>query len=89
MHPHHRQSIADGIVAPVPGLLIGGANPGMQDGIKVPSTVPDEAYIDDMRAYAVNEIAINWNAPLCYLVNAIQAIEVNIISAKYKSSKAE
>jgi endoglucanase len=75
MHPHHRQSVADGIVDPVPGLLVGGPNPGMQDGIKVPSTVPDEAYIDDFRAYAANEIAINWNAPLVYLVNALEALE--------------
>lgn len=75
MHPHHRPSVADGIAAPVPGLLVGGPNPGMQDHIQVPSTVPDEAYIDDDRAYAANEIAINWNAPLVYLANAIEALQ--------------
>lgn len=75
MHPHHRPSASDGVVDPVPGLLVGGPNPGMQDGIKVPSTVPDEAYIDDERAYAANEIAINWNAPLAYLANAIEALQ--------------
>jgi len=75
MHPHHRPSVSDGIADPVPGLLVGGPNPGMQDGIKVPSTVPDEAYIDDDRAYAVNEIAINWNAPLAYLANAMEALQ--------------
>jgi endoglucanase len=75
MHPHHRQSVSDGVVDPVPGLLVGGPNPGMQDGVKVPSTVPDEAYIDDARAYAANEIAINWNAPLVYLVNALEALK--------------
>jgi endoglucanase len=79
MHPHHRPSVADGVVDPVPGLLVGGSNPGMQDHIKVPSTVPDEAYIDDDRAYAANEIAINWNAPFAYLVNAIEALQLNII----------
>ena len=75
MHPHHRPSVADGVVDPVPGLLSGGPNPGMQDGIKVPSTVPDEAFIDDDRAYAANEIAINWNAPIAYLANAIEALQ--------------
>ncbi|WCT10528.1 glycoside hydrolase family 9 protein [Mucilaginibacter jinjuensis] len=75
MHPHHRPSVADGIEEPVPGLLAGGPNPGMQDKIPTASKVPDEAYIDDDRAYAVNEIAINWNAPFVYLANAIQAIE--------------
>jgi len=82
MHPHHRPSVADGIDDPIPGLLAGGANPGMQDGIKVPSTNPDEAYIDDDRAYAANEIAINWNAPFAYLANAIEALQ-----AEFKKSK--
>jgi len=75
MHPHHRPSFSHGVVDPVPGLLVGGPNPGMQDHIKVPSTVPDEAYIDDDRAYAANEIAINWNAPFAYLANAIEALQ--------------
>ncbi|MGZ3927083.1 MAG: glycoside hydrolase family 9 protein [Mucilaginibacter sp.] len=75
MNPHHRPSIADGIAEPVPGLLAGGPNPGMQDHVSVPSTVPDEAYIDNDQAYAVNEIAINWNAPLAYLANALEALQ--------------
>ncbi|HZY38586.1 MAG TPA: glycoside hydrolase family 9 protein [Mucilaginibacter sp.] len=75
MKPHHRPSQSDGVVDPVPGMLVGGPNPGMQDGVKLPSTVPDEAYIDDYHAYAVNEIAINWNAPLAYLVNALEALQ--------------
>ena len=78
MHPHHRPSVADGIIDPVPGLMVGGPNPGMQDKILVPSTLPDEAYIDDDRAYAVNEIAINWNAPFAYLANAIEALQLEI-----------
>jgi endoglucanase len=82
MHPHHRPSASDGIADPVPGLLAGGPNPGMQDGVKVPSTVPDEAYIDDERAYAANEIAINWNAPMAYLANAIEALQDKLKSAK-------
>ncbi|MEK0750764.1 glycoside hydrolase family 9 protein, partial [Mycobacterium ulcerans] len=28
LHPHHRPSVADGINDPVPGLLVGGPNPG-------------------------------------------------------------
>lgn len=74
MHPHHRPSVADSVVDPIPGLVVGGANPGMQDGIPTPSKVPDEAYVDDDRAYSVNEIAINWNAPVAYLANAVEAI---------------
>ena len=80
MHPHHRPSATDGIVDPIPGLLVGGPNPGMQDGVKVPSKVPDEAYIDDEHAYAANEIAINWNAPLAYLANALEALQQKLAS---------
>ena len=82
MHPHHRPSVSDGIVDPIPGLLVGGPNPGMQDHIQIPSKVPDEAYIDDDRAYAVNEIAINWNAPFAYLANALEALQDQLGTAK-------
>jgi endoglucanase len=75
MHPHHRPSIADGITEPVPGLLSGGPNPGRQDKIELPSLVQDEAFVDNDQAYAVNEIAINWNAPFAYLINAMEALQ--------------
>ena len=76
MHPHHRPSVADGVIEPVPGLLSGGPNPGKQDDVDLPSLVPDRAFVDDDRAYAVNEIAINWNAPFAYLVNAFEALQL-------------
>ena len=71
MHPHHRISEADGIVAPLPGMLVGGPNPGQQDkgsGLVYPSNLPDESYVDNMGSYASNEIAINWNATLVALL---------------------
>jgi len=75
MHPHHRQSVADGVTDPVPGLLVGGPNPGMQDHTRYEFTEPETAYSDNSPAYAANEIAINWNAPMVYLVNAVEALE--------------
>lgn len=75
MHPHHRPSVADGITEPVPGLLTGGPNPGMQDHTKYLFTEPETAYNDDDQAYASNEIAINWNAPAVYLVNGVEALQ--------------
>ena len=75
LHPHHRPSAADGIDAPVPGLLVGGPNPGRQDGCAYPDTAPDKAYVDDVCAYASNEVAINWNAPLVYLAAALEALQ--------------
>jgi endoglucanase len=77
MHPHHRPSGADGIKEPIPGFLVGGPNPGEQDGVKLSSKVPDEAYVDDEKSYAMNEIAINWNAPLVYLIHAIEALHIS------------
>jgi endoglucanase len=75
MHPHHRPSISDGVVPPVPGLLAGGANPGRQDQQVYAYTEPEISYLDNDQAYASNEIAINWNAPLVYLAGAVEALQ--------------
>lgn len=74
MHPHHRPSVADGIADPVPGLLVGGPNPGRQDGCKYEFSEPETCYVDADCSYASNEITINWNAPLVYLANAMEAL---------------
>ncbi|GGA96934.1 glycoside hydrolase family 9 protein [Puia dinghuensis] len=79
MHPHHRPSVADGIDAPVPGLLAGGPNPGRQDHQTYAYTEPETAYTDQSGAFASNEIAINWNAPLVYLAGAIEALQANFL----------
>lgn len=75
MHPHHRLSIADGVADPVPGLLVGGPNIKMQDSCVYPFQEVETAYVDHDCSYASNEIAINWNAPLVYLVNALEALK--------------
>ncbi|MCR5076532.1 MAG: glycoside hydrolase family 9 protein [Prevotella sp.] len=71
MHPHHRISAADGIEKPVPGLLVGGPNPGQQDReagrLTYPSKEPALSYLDVEESYASNEIAINWQASLVAL----------------------
>ncbi|MDF3125210.1 glycoside hydrolase family 9 protein [Rheinheimera sp. 1928-s] len=69
-HIHHRPSEADGIKAPVPGWLAGGAQPGQQDKCKYSSTLPAKSYVDDWCSYASNEVTINWNAPLVYMLAA-------------------
>ena len=67
---------ADGIDAPVPGLMSGGPNPGQQDAkdctVKYASSVPALSWLDNECSYASNEIAINWNAPLVYVAAALQ-----------------
>ncbi|QIL90155.1 cellulase [Microbulbifer sp. SH-1] len=73
--PHHRLAAANPDMPPLPGFLVGGPNPSQQDGCEYTSKVADESYTDHVCSYASNEIAINWNAPLAYLVNGLNAIE--------------
>jgi len=59
LHPHHRPSAADGIDQPWPGMLVGGPNANGK-------TLPARQWEDVEANYTVNEIAINWNAPLVF-----------------------
>ncbi len=74
-HPHHRPSVADGIAAPWPGLLSGGPNRHPSDPVasKLPQQPPMRMWVDKWQAYSVNEIAINWNAPLVFTLAGVQA----------------
>lgn len=73
MHIHHRASQSDGIEDPVPGFVAGGAQPGQQDNCDYPSDFAAESYIDNYCSYASNEVAINWNAPLVFVLASLQA----------------
>jgi endoglucanase len=55
LHPHHRPSASDGVVAPWPGLLVGGQQSAKTYDWQDSQSMPSE-----------NEVAINWNAPLVY-----------------------
>lgn len=75
MNIHHRPSAADGITDPIPGFLVGGPSnmaSTSNDGLKYPSPA-SKAYLDNQNSFATNEVAINWNAPLAYLVGAWSA----------------
>lgn len=78
LHPHHRPSGADGIDEPIPGFIAGGPQPGQQDRddcpVEYPSSIPAKSYLDHYCSYASNEVAINWNAPLVYVVAGLQAL---------------
>jgi endoglucanase len=82
MHPHHRPSQADGVQEPVPGMLVGGPQPGGEDIGKNEwecrdyrvNGAPAKSYFDDECSYASNEVAINWNSPIAYLAGAIEAL---------------
>jgi endoglucanase len=71
MNIHHRPSFADSIAEPFPGLLVGGPNVWRNDDKlkELPfDTKPARCYTDQTFSYASNEIAINWNAPLAYVL---------------------
>ena len=81
LKPHHRPSTADGVQAPVPGMLVGGPQPGGEDiGTEswecsnYKTGKPATTYTDQRCSYATNEVAINWNAPFAYLAGAIEAL---------------
>ena len=70
-HPHHRPSGADNVDDPWPGLLSGGPNAGRQDDVlkKLPVDLPPaKVYADEQASYASNEIAINWQAMLVFVL---------------------
>ena len=78
LHPHHRPSGADGIVAPWPGLLVGGGNQAND-------------WVDEQGDYAVNEIAINWNAALIYALAGFLTpkVEAPIAASPYTPRSAQ
>jgi endoglucanase len=74
MNPHHRfwaHSIDPKLPGPPPGVLSGGPNStAMSDNVAKPmrgKCAPQTCWADDISAYALNEVAINWNAPLFWV----------------------
>jgi endoglucanase len=83
-HPHHRPSAADGVLAPVPGLLTGGPNSGLQDlgngtppvsySSRCSDAHPAFCYTDMLESYSSNEPAINQNAAAFFLFAGLDAL---------------
>ena len=70
-HPHHRPSGADGVEAPVPGLISGGPNqrfpyPTTRERL-APDTPPAKCFLDETPSADTNEIAIYWNSPAIFV----------------------
>lgn len=66
--PYHQFSMKLNAARPVPGMLVGG--PNSQDKIrgKVLSPFPGKCYEDSEANWFVNEPAINYTAPLTYVI---------------------
>jgi len=78
MNPSHYSLMPGRVNEPVPGLLVGGPNMERNDKCRYPSTDPELSYVYDDTAYASNEVAIDWNAAMVYLVNAMEAMQYGL-----------
>lgn len=77
MNIHHRPSGADDVAEPVPGFLVGGPNTVVMNdcGPQVKrSGFPARSYADLECSYSTNEICINWNAPLVFVLGTMDAL---------------
>ena len=72
-NPHHRfwaHSKGSRCPGPAPGALAGGPNSKIADpkaARRLSGCAVQRCYVDDVDAYSVNEVAINWNAPLAWI----------------------
>lgn len=76
-NPHHRfwaHQYNYRFPPPPPGVLSGGPNSGLQDptirslGPKMLKCAPATCYLDHVESWSTNEVAINWNASLAWIV---------------------
>jgi endoglucanase len=79
LQPHHRfwaPSFDTGLPPPPPGALSGGPNnTAMIDPVALElrgKCAPQACWADHVEAYALNEVAINWNAPLLWVATWLQ-----------------
>lgn len=76
--PHHRLSKGDNEELPVPGLVAGGPNSGLQDDfarINLKDKPPARCYIDYAGSYSTNEVAVYWNSPAVFVTVYMQTKE--------------
>jgi endoglucanase len=74
-NPHHRfwaHSLDPNLPPPPPGVVSGGPNSVSLGADPVGRTMrgqcaPQMCWRDDIRAFSMNEVAINWNAPLVWV----------------------
>ncbi|HEX8415547.1 MAG TPA: glycoside hydrolase family 9 protein [Sphingomicrobium sp.] len=78
-NPHHRfwaNQLDPKVPGPPPGALSGGPNTGLSDPTAAAlkgRCAPQTCWLDDARSYSLNEVAINWNAPLVWVTSWLSA----------------
>ncbi|QIA65176.1 glycosyl hydrolase [Vibrio astriarenae] len=83
-NPHHRfwaKAADENYPAPAPGALIGGPNSiSFSDPVAAPlkgNCIGQTCYRDNINAWTLNEITINWNAPLVWVASALDEGKLN------------
>jgi len=72
MNPHHRPSVGDDVVAPVPGMVVGGPNRGLHDDYvreHLQGKPAAQCFVDHEDSYSTNEVTIYWNSPTLFVVS--------------------
>ncbi|WP_437807278.1 glycoside hydrolase family 9 protein [Sorangium sp. So ce1078] len=74
-NPHHRfwaAQLDPEFPSAPPGAVSGGPNTARQDPVAMEQVdaacAPQKCYIDDIEAWSLNEITINWNSPFAWTV---------------------
>jgi endoglucanase len=68
-HPHHRIVNSTGVL--IPGLMVGGPNHKGGDPVidRMKAELPPaKSYVDDLQSYSTNEYALDYNAPLSFVL---------------------
>jgi endoglucanase len=82
-NPHHRywsHELDETLPMAPDGVLSGGPNAGLQDPyVRALGFVPgndsnpsQRCYVDSIEAWSTNEVTINWNSPLAWMVSFLQ-----------------
>ena len=72
-YPYHQLSEIGSFKAPVPGMLVGGANNHLLLNDRVISSLPAKNYEDRFKNYLVNEPAINFTAILVFVTTSFSS----------------
>ncbi len=72
MNPHHRPSVGDDVVAPVPGMVVGGPDRELHDDYvreHLQGNPAAQCFVDHEDSYSTNEVTIYWNSPALFVVS--------------------
>jgi endoglucanase len=75
LNPHHRffaHQANPAFPSVIPGVVSGGPNSGLQDpyakAAGLSGCKPQKCFVDHIEAWSTNEVTINWNSPLTWIV---------------------